>query len=77
MFSNLISAVAIVLCTCTCDSHAHNKKNTKKCLTNLIFFCDLKPNAKFKNPKITLSGRKVMQAEERDKNAVNSGHLVL
>ena len=43
----------------------------------LIFFCDLKPHAKFQNPTITPSGRKVsVGEEEREKNAVNSGHLV-
>ena len=44
------------------------------------FCCDLKPQAKFGNPKITRSGRKVTTSEEREreieKNAVNSGHLV-
>ena len=42
--------------------------------------CDLKPNAKYQKPTITPYGRKVNVAErkkeERDKNAVNSGHLV-
>ena len=50
------------------------------------FFCDLKPHAKFHNPTITPSWRKVSveeerkkerKKEEREKNAVNSGHLVL
>ena len=42
------------------------------------FFCELKPHAKFRNPTITPSGRKVTRRrEEREKNnAVNSGHLV-
>jgi hypothetical protein len=42
------------------------------------FFCDLKPHAKFRNPTITPSGRKVTVGEEREKskNGVNSGHLV-
>ena len=40
-----------------------------------FYFCELKPHAKFQNPAITPSGRKVTQAEERKrKNA--SGHLV-
>ena len=42
---------------------------------NLIFFCDLKPHAKYHNPTIAPSRRKVSEAE-REKNAVNSGHLV-
>ena len=42
------------------------------------YFCELKPHAKFQNPTITPSGKKVTQAErekreEREKNAVNSG----
>ena len=46
-----------------------------------VFLGDLKPHAKFQNPMITPSGRKVSEAEERKKvrkrkNAVNSGHLV-
>ena len=41
------------------------------------FFCELKPHAKFRNPTLTPSGRKVTRAErEKRKNAVNSGHLV-
>ena len=48
------------------------------------FFCDLKPHAKFGNPTITPTRRKVTISEEREKerkkekkkNAVNSGHLV-
>ena len=46
------------------------------------FFCDFKPIAKFWNPTITPSGRKVITSErekEREnekKNAINSGHLV-
>jgi hypothetical protein len=46
---------------------------------NLIFCCELKPHAKFRNPTITPSGRKVTLEERRRrrKNAVNSGHLVL
>ena len=49
---------------------------------NLIFLCDLKPHAKFQNPTITPSGRKVSEAErrrkkeEREKNAFNREHLV-
>ena len=47
----------------------------------ILLFCDLKPHAKFHNPTITPSGRKVTEAEEErereeKKNAVNSGHLV-
>jgi ribosomal protein L34 len=44
-------------------------------LPQFIFF-DLKPHAKFWNPMITPSGRKVTLSERRRKNAVNSGHLV-
>jgi hypothetical protein len=44
---------------------------------NLIFFCDLKPDAKFQSPTITPSGRKVTGAErEKKKHAINSRHLV-
>jgi hypothetical protein len=45
--------------------------------------CDLKPPAKFHNPMKSTSGRKVTWHKERkkerkkEKNAVNSGHLVL
>ena len=40
--------------------------------TNLIFFYELKPHARFRNPTITPSGSKVSEGErERD-----SGHLV-
>ena len=44
---------------------------------NLIF-CELKPHAKFWNPTITPSGRKVTRRREerRENNAVNSGHFV-
>ena len=49
-------------------------------LPKSYFFCELKPHAKFRNPTITPSGRKVTQGErekkERKKNAVNSEHLV-
>ena len=42
------------------------------------FFGELEPHAKFKNPRTTPSGRKVMQGEERRReNAVHSRHLVL
>jgi hypothetical protein len=40
---------------------------------NLFFFCGLKPHTKFHNPKTNPSGRKVANAEEREKD--NSGHL--
>ena len=44
------------------------------------FFCDLKPQANFRNPTITPSGRKVTTSERRKKEekkkTVNSGHLV-
>ena len=46
------------------------------------FFGDLKPHAKYQNPRTTPSGRKVTQAdrkkekERREKNAIHSGHLV-
>ena len=41
------------------------------------FWGDFKPHAKFGNPTITPSGRKVTTSEDRKrKNAVNSGHLV-
>jgi hypothetical protein len=36
-------------------------------LPQILFFCDLKPNAKFQNLKITPSGRKVTLAERRRK----------
>jgi hypothetical protein len=57
--------------TCT---HAHKKKNTKKgpprgvsifFLTQILFFCDLEPHAKFRNPMITPSGRKVFGRENK------------
>jgi hypothetical protein len=34
---------------------------------NLIFWCDLKPHAKFRNPTKTPSVRKITQAERRKK----------
>jgi hypothetical protein len=34
---------------------------------NLIFFCELKPHAKFRNPTITPSGRKVTSGERRER----------
>ena len=37
----------------------------------ILFFCDAKPHAKFLNPMITPSGRKVTRHNEK-KNAVNS-----
>jgi hypothetical protein len=40
------------------------------------FFCELKPHAKFQNPRITPSGIKVTRRREEKKNAINSGHLV-
>jgi hypothetical protein len=42
------------------------------CTSNLIFWCELKPHAKFRNPTITPSGRKVTQAEERKKKEVKA-----
>ena len=57
-----------------------HKKNKKK-----ITPCELKPHAKFQNPRTTPSGRKVTQVERRNsggyerrrerKNALNSGNL--
>jgi hypothetical protein len=47
------------------------------CFLPKSFFCEFKPHAKFRNPMITPSGRKVCAGERREKNnAVNSGHLV-
>ena len=46
------------------------------CFTPILFFCDLKPHAKFQNHTVTPSGRKVTRSEKREKNAINSGHLV-
>ena len=40
------------------------------------FFCELKSHAKFQNPKITPSGRKVERKKDSEKNALNSGYLV-
>ena len=40
------------------------------------FFCDLKPHAKFQNPMINPSGRKVTQREREREIVINSGHLV-
>jgi hypothetical protein len=43
------------------------------------FFCDLKLNAKFQNPRTTPSGRKVCgteRKEEKKNNPKNSGHFV-
>jgi hypothetical protein len=46
-------------------------------LPQILFLCDLKPHAKFQNPTITPSGRKVTRKKERKRNnAVSSGHLV-
>ena len=45
-------------------------------LPQILSFCDLKPNTKFRNPTITTSGRKVTAPERRErKNAVYSAHL--
>ena len=35
-------------------------------LAQILFFCELKPNAKFQNPTINPSGRKVTQGEEEE-----------
>ena len=49
-------------------------------LPQILFFGDLNPHAKFRNPTITPSGRKVTAGErrkkEREKNAFNSEHFV-
>ena len=37
------------------------------CTPNLIFLCDLKPHAKFQNPTITPSGRKVTGSEKKER----------
>jgi hypothetical protein len=37
------------------------------CSPQFLFFCDLKAHAKFQNPTITPSGRKVTQGERREK----------
>jgi hypothetical protein len=45
----------------------------------LKIISDLQLHAKFRNPTITPSGRKVHAGEQRrrrEKNSVNSGHLV-
>ena len=34
--------------------------------SNLIFFCELKPPAKFQNPRTTPSGRKVCHPEKKE-----------
>ena len=53
-----------------------------KCHPKSYFFYDLKPHAKFHNPTITPSGRKVTRRreerrEKREKNNTdNSGHFV-
>jgi hypothetical protein len=50
--------------------------------TQLIFFCELKPNAKFHNPRTTPSERKVTRVEKiqeamlGERKCCNSGHLV-
>ena len=41
------------------------------------YFCKLGSHAKFHNPMITTSGRKVTGPERRGKNAVNSGLYIL
>ena len=44
-----------------------------------IFCCDLKPHATFQKPRTTPSGRNVTggeEKEEKEKNAINSGHSV-
>ena len=51
-------------------------------LPQILFFCYFKPHAKFQNPTITPSVRKVSEAERKKeeitrKNTVNSGDLVL
>ena len=53
-----------------------SKKLNKSPLPSLqiLFFWDLKPHAKFQNPRTTPSGRKVTWGE---KNAVNRGHYIL
>ena len=45
----------------------------------ILFCCDFEPHAKFQNPAINPSERKVTQAEKRKKekkNTVNSENLV-
>ena len=39
--------------------------------------CDLELSAKFHNPRTARSGRKGTLQEERENNAINSGHYVL
>ena len=69
-------------------SHAHKKKNTKKgpprglggvlifFYPKSYFFCDLKPHAKFRNPTINLSGRKVCGTERKRKIIPNIAHAL-
>jgi hypothetical protein len=57
------------------------RKNKQIFVTpNLIFFCDFKPPAKYRNPTIIPSERKVSVGErkrkEREKKTLNSGQLV-
>ena len=43
----------------------------------ILIFCDLKPHAKFQNPMITPSGRKVTRQSEREREKDKKrGHLV-
>ena len=43
----------------------------------ILFFCDLKPHAKFQNPTITPSGRKVSVGEERERKKEKKTPLIV
>jgi hypothetical protein len=45
-------------------SEEKNLKNRPPRGPQILFFCELKPGAKYQNPVITPSGRKVTRAEE-------------
>jgi hypothetical protein len=40
-----------------------------------IFWCELKPNAKFQNPRTTPYGRKVTRGEEREKTCLKLSNM--
>ena len=44
--------------------------------TQILFFCELKSHAKFRNPTITPSGRKVSEAEERKREREKTPFIV-
>ena len=63
----LTPLVQCILPPCTMVLRMWNHLHIFSLTPNLIFFCDLKPHAKFQNPTITPSGREVSEAERKKK----------